>query len=282
MTRAVRVTVAAFLAAAPLPAQTMRSYTVGRPAANPPAVMRATLEFGAGRVVVRAGGHDALYDAQLRYDADRFTPFHRYEPRTGTLRLGLESVGRAGIRVTSRSQLEQVARFTLSPTVPLELETSLGASEALLDLGGLTLNRLAVRAGATRGTVDFSSPTRGTCREATLALGAGELMVMHLANAGCGTIRIEGGMGRAVLDLGGEWRRDARIEAELAMGTLVLRIPRGTGVEVTAQRFLSRFALDGLTREGEGWRTAGFLDAARKVTVDLKANVAGFEIEWID
>lgn len=274
---------AVLLAAGPaLAAQTMRSYAAGGPSANPPAVLRTVLEFGAGRVVVRAGTGPSLYDAQLRYDADRFTPVHRYEPRTGALRLGLESVGRAGIRVTSRSQLEQVARFELSPRVPLELEASLGASEALLDLGGLTLQRLAVRAGATRGTIDFSTPTRGTCREFALALGAGELLALRLANAGCELVRIEGGVGRALLDLGGTWRRDLRVESKLSMGSLVVRIPRGTGVEVTAQKFLSRFAMEGLTRDGDAWRTAGFAQAARKVTLDLQANVAGFEIEWID
>jgi hypothetical protein len=282
VTRSLGLAAALVAAAAPLGAQTMRSYVAGRPASAPPTVLRATLEFGAGRVVVRAGSEGTLYGAQFRYDADRFTPVHRYEPRTGTLRLGLESVGRAGIRVTSRSHLEQVARFELSPRVPLELETSLGSSEAILDLGNLTLERLAVRAGATRGTIDFSLPTQGNCREATFALGAGELVAMRLANAGCAAIRIEGGVGRTVLDLSGTWRRDVRIEAELAMGTLVVRIPRGTGVEVTAQRFLARFAMDGLEKDGDAWRTPGFAAARHKVALDLQTNVAGFEIEWLD
>jgi hypothetical protein len=73
-----------------------------------------------------------------------------------------------------------------------------------------------------------------------------------------------------------------RIEAELAMGTLVVRIPRGTGVEVTAQRFLARFAMDGLEKDGDAWRTPGFAAARHKVALDLQTNVAGFEIEWLD
>lgn len=270
------------LTPAAISGQSMRNYSVGRPVAEGQPMLRATLEFGAGRVLVRAGEAGALYDARLRYDADRFTPVHHYEPRTGTLRMGLESIGRGGLRVTSRSQLDQVARFEFSPTVPLHLEASLGASEAILDLGGLTLDAITVRAGATRGTLDFSTPARGTCREAKLALGAGELMVLRLANAGCSLVRLEGGVGRATLDLSGQWVRDLRVETELAMGAMTVRIPRGTGVEVTAQRFLTRFSLDGLERAGTSWRTPGFADARHKVTIDLKANVAGFEIEWQD
>jgi hypothetical protein len=275
--------VCALVLATPLTAQTMRNYSAGRPVAEssqPP--LRALLEFGAGRVLVRASTGSALYDAKLRYDAERFTPVHQYQPRTGTLRLGLESVGRAGFRVTSRSDLEQVARFEFAPNVPLSLEAALGASEAVLDLGGLTLNELHVRSGATRGTVDFTSPTQGTCRQAVFAVGAAELMAMHLANAGCERVRVEGGMGRAVLDFSGTWRRSVRIEAALAMGSLTVRVPRNVAVQVSAQRFLTRLDVKGLERDGDVWRTPGFAEATRTLSLELKATVSGMDIEWID
>lgn len=273
----------ALLCVAPLPAQTMRNYAAGRPvaeAAQPP--LRTLLEFGAGRVLVRASTGSALYDVKLRYDAERFTPVHQYQPRTGMLRLGLESIGRAGFRVTSRNHLEQVARFEFAPDVPLSLEAALGASEAVLDLGDLTLTELYVRSGATRGTVDFTAPTRGECRQALFAVGAAELMAMRLANAGCERVRVEGGMGRAVLDFSGIWRRNVRIEAALAMGSLTLRIPRDVAVQISAERFLTRLDVKGLERDGNVWRTPGFANATRKLSLELKASVSGMEIEWID
>lgn len=281
--RAALLAAALAVAATPaLAAQTMRTYGASRPlkGAQPP--LRTTLEFGAGRVVVRAGPGTDLYDVGLRYDADRYTPVHRYDPRTGILQLGLQSVGGGGIRVTSRSQLEQVARFEFAPTVPLLLQANLGASEAVIDLGGLTLVEVAVRSGATRGTVDVSRPTRGECREALFSVGAAELVAMRLANAGCAEVRVEGGVGRAVLDFTGTWRRDVRVTAELSMGTLTLRVPRGTGVRVSADRFLTRFDLEGFGRSGNDWTTPGFAEAEHKLTVELKTNVAGFEVEWVD
>lgn len=277
------VVVGAILLSAPLHAQTMRNYSVGRPvagASQPP--LRALLEFGAGRVLVRASTGSALYDARIRYDAERFTPIHQYEPRTGALRLGLESVGRAGIRVTSRNDLEQVARFEFAPAIPLSLEAALGASEAVLDLGGLTLNDLHVRSGATRGTVDFTSPTLGSCRQAVFTVGAAELMAIRMANAGCQRVRVEGGMGRAVLDFSGTWRTNVTIEAALAMGSLTLRVPRSVGVQISAERFLTRLDVEGLVREGNNWRTPDFAGAERKVSLELKASVSGMDIEWID
>jgi hypothetical protein len=73
-----------------------------------------------------------------------------------------------------------------------------------------------------------------------------------------------------------------QVEATLAMGSLTLRIPRGVGVQVTAERFLTRLAIDGLVRDGDRWRTPGFVEADRKLSLELKASVSGIEIEWID
>ncbi len=269
--------------ASALPAQAMRSFSASRPArAGDPALLRTTLDFGAGRVVLRAGAPDQLYRMQLRYDAERFAPIHDYEPAVGSLHLGLEQQGRGGIRVTSRAQLEQVARFEFAPQVPLELTANLGASEATLDLGDLTIAALLVRSGATRGMVDFSQPTRGECRGATFAVGATELSVMHLANAGCAEVRVEGGVGRAILDFGGSWRRSPKVAVSLAMGTLTLRVPRGTGVRIRGDKVLTSIAGEGLARAGDTWSTAEFAKAARTLDVELKTSVAGVELDWID
>ncbi len=268
--------------AAPLTGQTLRSYTASRSLSGAQPPLRTTLDFGAGRVVVRAGDSGTLYDVRLRYDAERYTPIHSYDQRTGILHLGVQSMGGGGLRVTSRGQLEQVARFEFAPGVPLFLDANLGASEAVLELGGLTLVQLAVHSGATRGTIDFSRPTLGECREADFGVGAAELVALQLANAGCAEVRVEGGVGRAVLDFSGRWRRNVRVIGQLSMGTLTLRLPKGTGLRITAQRFLTRLPTDGLERVGNGWRTPGYTDAARKVDLELTTNVAGVEVEWIE
>lgn len=262
-------------------AQTMRAFTASR-AVGRERQLRATLEFGAGQLRLAPASTGQLYRMQLRYDAERYTPVQQYEPRTGILRLGLESVGKSGVRVSSRNQLAQTIDVGFSATVPLALTANLGASDAELDLGGLTLTEFTLRSGATRGTVDFSAPTRGTCRSATFSVGATEITVLHLANAACGEVRIDGGVGRASLDFGGQWRRNARVVIELAMGSVTLRIPRGTGVRLVTERFLSPIDAEGLEKQGKTWTTPGFDAAARKVDVELKTAMAGVKIEWID
>lgn len=266
-----------------LSAQSMRSYSASRPVADSGVPLRATLDFGSGRVVVRAGNPLVLYAATMDYDADRYTPVQRYDPRTGILHLGLTSIGRGGLRVTSRQHLQQAARFEFAPGVPLNLEANLGASEAHLDLGGLALHELSVRAGASRSTIDFTKPSEVRCERAWFISGASELQVRRLANAGCREIQIEGGAGSTTVDFSGTWSTDAHITATQTVGTLTLRVPRGVGVRLNASgRFLSRLTFEGLTRSGDSWQSANFASAAHHLTIDLTTNVADVTLEWID
>jgi hypothetical protein len=270
----------AAVTASPLAAQTMRSVATSRPVGGE-RIVHATIEFGAGAVHVGPAAGTDLYRMQLRYDADRNAPVHRYDARTGILRLGLQGNGGAGLRVTSRAQLAQRANFDFSPTVPMALEANLGSSDAMLDLGGMTIVSLVVRGGASRSTVTFATPNLGECSRADFTLGASELDVTGLANAGCTEIRVDGGVGKAELSFDGTWRRDLTASVSLAMGGLTLRIPRGTGVRLVASRFLASLDADGFTRAGDTWTTPGFDQAARKLTVTLNASAAGVTVAWL-
>src|SRR6185436_10047811 len=97
----------------------------------------------------------------------------------------VEGTGSGGIRVSSGRALPQQALVELSATVDLTLDASIGAAESTLDLGGLRLSGLELKTGASRTTIDFATPTVGTCRLASISSGAGELSVTRAGNSGC-------------------------------------------------------------------------------------------------
>ena len=59
----------ATVVAAPVAAQSMRSYTVARPVPAAPVPLRATVDFGAGRVAIRAGDPGQLALGSRRVEA---------------------------------------------------------------------------------------------------------------------------------------------------------------------------------------------------------------------
>lgn len=280
---AITAIVAVILIATPCHAsQQMRDYSAQRPVhgAQPP--LRATITFGSGRAVIRAGTSDRLYLARMHYDSDRFAPVQHYDYRTGLLKVGLDAIGGMGIRVTSSKHLAQHGKFEFSPDVPLRLEADLDAGSSLIDLGGLNLVDVTLRSGVADNRIDVSKPTTGRCESARFFVGGGELIVNRLANANCDNVELRGGAGRVELDFGGEWRRDIEVTAALTMGTLTLRVPEGVGLRITANdRFLSRLSSIGLVRNGSVWESPRYAAARHHVDVDLTASLADVRVERI-
>jgi hypothetical protein len=277
----IAVTSSVAIGASPLAAQTMRTMSVSRPMGGE-RMLRVTLDYTGGSLIVAPASDGALYGLQLRYDADRSAPINRYDARTGILHIGLTPSGGAALRVADPASSAQRARITVSPNLPLVFDADLGGSEAAIDLGGTMLSEIDIHANATHSSVDFSRPTRGNCRRATFTVGAADIDVHHLAAAGCTSVRVEGGAGGATLRFDGEWRSNATLDVDLSMGRLTLVMVRGTGLRVTGQRFLAPLSRNGLVAAGDGWMTPGFGHAAHTLDVNLKASLVGIDVQWVD
>lgn len=265
--------------AAPTAAQTLRDYDYTRMVRGERS-LRATVQFAAGRLILRPGSADRLYGFTLEYDAERFRPIGSYDAAAGAVRLGVESVGGGGVRVGSRSALPQTALVELSPGVDLALELSIGAAEGTLELGGLRLTGLDVKNGASQTTVRFDRPNPGRCRSASVSSGAGELTMTGLGNSGCAEWRVQGGVGAVSLDLGGAWPAAGHLSLEMALGGLTLLVPKGLGLRVTMNGFLADFDATGFTKSGKVYTSAGYERAARRVDVQVNSAMGGVKVEW--
>jgi hypothetical protein len=242
----------------------------------------AQLEFAAGMLKVTPGRQAELYRMQLSYDAERYVPLSQYEGSASTVRLGVESAGRAGLRVVSRNQLRQKALVELSPRADLALDLNLGAGEADVDLGGLRINRVRVETGASRATVRFSAPNRTRCETAVFAAGAADLAVYRLGNSRCEKVRVEGGVGKVTLDFGGSWTATQKADLSLSVGELRLRLPRRAPVRIRMDKFLSSFEPEGLIRRGDSWVTRNFDPEQPHLDIGLTCSVGAVRLEWVN
>ena len=269
----------ALLTASNATAQVMRDYEAARPVRGE-RMINVSLEFAAGGLRLMPGPAGTLYRLESRYDTERFSPVSVYDSKTGRLTLGLRSTGAAGIRVTSRKQLDQHATVWLSPEVELGLEMTLGAAESRIDLGGLRLRDLLLRTGGSRTRVVFSRPGIGACREVVLEAGAGELVVDRFANAGCRRLRLNGGVGLVTIDFGGQQASPIAAELGMTMGELTLRLPKGAGVRLTLDRFLASFQPAGFTRQGEQFVTPDYETSVRRIDLRVSSSVGAVKVEW--
>ncbi len=269
------------LLAGSVAAQEMRRYTVERQT-HGETQLRVTLELAAGGLRLAPRPDDQLYRMELLYDSRRFVPRSDYDAATGHVTLGLRSIGSGGLRVSSAKQLEQTTAVWLNPGRDLALTAELDAVNAQLELGGLRLAALALKNGGSRTVARFSTPNRIRCGQADLRTGAAEFKVLGLGNSRCNIVRFYGGVGAVTLDFSGEWTNDMRLEATMAAGTLQLRLPRGLGVKLTSDNFLSLVAQPGMAKQDDAWLSEGYQDAARHLDIHLKTSLGGVSIEWLD
>jgi hypothetical protein len=242
----------------------------------------ARLDYAAGALRLAAGRPTELYRMDVLYDGERYVPVSDFDAARGGVALGLHASGDGGLRVVSKGQLRQTAAVTFSPRVDLALDVTLGAVDGDLELGGLRLTDLDLKAGASRATVRFSQPNAMRCRAATLSAGAAELSVLGLGNSRCDRIAFEGGVGRVTLDFGGAWTSSATVDVKMALGEVALRLPRQVGVRITMDKFLATFEPQGLVRRGKSYLSPGYDQAARHLDIDVTTAMGGVTVDWLE
>jgi hypothetical protein len=281
MLRAAMLALALSLGAGSASAQDMRAFSTFRQL-HGETRLQVELDYLAGGLRVAPGRESELYRMDASYDADRYVPNSDYDAARGAVSLGLRPAGHGGLRVVSKRQLRQDANVAFSPAVDLDLDITLGAVDADLELGGLSLAALTMQAGASQAVVRFSQPNRSRCRSAQITAGAAEVTMLGLGNSRCDRIDFEGGMGKVTLDFEGAWTSSSQAAIKMAMGELTLRLPRRVGVRIALDRFLASFDPAGLERVGNGFQSAGYDRAERRLDIDVTTAVGGVRVEWAD
>lgn len=263
------------LGPAPAEAQSWRTVTMSRQAGGSDNV-DVTVRYGAGRLRVGTADPGLLYRMRLHYDEELFEPVADYRP--GRLELGVDAVS-DHINIRDRDDAGELELY-LGRDVPMDLNLEFGAVRANLDLGGLSLTGLKLVTGAAEARLDISRPNPSSVDRAEIHVGAAEFTADRLGNLNARRIEVKAGVGDVTLDFGGEWRRDARVKVDMALGALELRFPRGLGVHLVKDSFLTALDAQEMVKRGDDWYSLDWETADRKITVEVDAAFGGIDVVW--
>jgi hypothetical protein len=241
------------------------------------APISAHIDYAAGKLELRPAAGALLYHASVRYDATRTEPFTRFDTLSRILSLGVH-LRDLHIENGEKESDAGSMHAELSPRVPVDLTVDLGAVEADMQLGGLRVADLTLHCGAADVTSHFDQPNRATLRQITLQVGAAQVKMMDLANAGVSRINAEIGAGSLTLDLTGALAHDVDVTASLALGGITVNVAPDDGVFVDESSLLGGFDKDGFVKRADGWYSANYDAAARHVRVRLRAFLGGLKI----
>ncbi len=162
-------------------------------------------------------------------------------------------------------------RLSLGASRAFRLELDTGASDVDLDLTGLPLRGLSLRAGAGAVDVRVAAPNPVDADEVRLQVGAGGLDAVGLGNLAAARLRVDGGAANLSLGLTGELRRHLAVRISAGMSAVRVVLPGDRPARISATSTLgSRELGDGfVTRDGAVHTTA-----PGEPVIDLEANVA--------
>ncbi len=240
--------------------------------------VEVNVEYGTGRLSVGPAEAGVLYRMQLEYDEDAFEPLAEYQG--SLLRIGTEGLGRR-IRLGSDRTAGEM-ELALSRDVAMDLGMDFGAVRADIDLGGIPLTRLEIATGASETLVDISEPNPETMSRASMDVGAAEFTVRNLGNFNTQEIEIDAGVGDIELGFAGDWRQNARVSVDMGLGSLVLRFPRGLGVRLETDTFLTSLDPQGLVKRGDEYYSLDYDESEYQITVDVDAAFGSIRVEWVD
>ena len=258
-------------------AQNRRTVTMSRQVENEQN-LEVTVRYGAGRFSVGPAEAGVLYHMQIEYDEDVFRPLAEYQGNS--LRIGTESLGRRLRFGRDRGAGEM--ELALSRDVAMDLNMDFGAVRADIDLGGIRLTRLEINTGASQTQIDISEPNSEAMSRASMDVGAAEFTVRNLGNLNTEVIEIDAGIGEIDLGFNGDWRQNARVSVDMGLGSLVLRFPRGLGVRLVKDTFLTSLDSEGLVKRGDVYYSLDYDDAEYQITVDVDAAFGSIRVAWVN
>jgi hypothetical protein len=229
-----------------------------------PLVLR--LELGACKLRVTPGAGDPWVEGTYSDPTDDLPPRLDVDRGRVTLRQDRTFGGTVGLLRGSPT-----CELRLGTDRPFRLELDTGASEVDLDLSGVRLDGLQVRAGAGKVTIAVHRPNPVEMDEVSVRMGAGALEASGLGNLAAARLRAETGAAGVVLDLRGELRRHLEARISAGMSGLRVTVPDDRPVRITSETTL------GSTDLGDGFLTrAGATHTAvdGEPIIDLHASVA--------
>jgi hypothetical protein len=242
--------------------------------------LRVRVDYTVGALSIGSTTDSILYRSRLRYDADRFEPVRTFDLASNTLRMGVRGDADVPLRIGGGSE-EGTLALDLTRSHPVDLDIDLGATNAVIDLSGIAVSRLAINSGASEITLLFGSANPIAMQELSIDAGVARLEIQKLGNANAERVRITGSAASVDLDLNGAWQGDRELQVALTFGAATIRVPRGTAVSVKHSRVLGTFDSAGLTQRNGVHVSDDWDTAEKRLIVDARTTFGTLSLQWI-
>jgi len=200
------------------------------PGAEAPKAGKIVLDISMCRFSVEPGPAGHPIRVEGRYDTSSFELEQDYsvdERGEWTYNLSFGRRGFGALFVKHEGSANHV-RLIVPRDTPIVLEGTVGVGESEIELGGLWLLDVDLGLGVGEHELSFGEPLLAPLDRLRIDGSIGESRIVGVGNASPAAVEIDHSIGELLVDLRGEWVRDARVETRCGIGSCRLRMPRGS------------------------------------------------------
>lgn len=265
----------------PLPAQENRTGSILTTEQS----MRVKIIGGYGNVFLRACGNDQAFTIEERGNSNDPTFHASYKLRgeAGILVIRLakdDDIDALSCLLSTKK--EKTWMIELTDRVPMDLDVSLGAGEADLDLTGLRLRNLKLETGAGTTSIRVDEPNRERIKSVVLSAGVGTCRTQGLGNLQFESLNFDGGIGTYILDCSGALLNESRLNADIGLGSLVIFLPDGIGARAHCDdSWFSSTSLNNFKKKkGSKYETVNYETVGTRLNMDINSGIGSVDVQW--
>jgi len=231
------------------------------------------LEFLAGELKLAPGASGYLASGTATFNAADFEPKVEAAETSYTLRQGdLKIEGIPNFQDDVKNEWDlQIAN------TPMSLNIEAGAYKGSFELGGLSLEKLAISEGGSDLTGTFSEQNQVEMSSFTISTGGSKIELKGLANANFEQMTFKSGAGDYTLSFDGNLQRDASVMIDSGISTVNIIVPAGVNAQVTFDGGLSTVNAEG------GWEQNGDIytisGSGPTITITVKMGVGTLNLK---
>ena len=238
------------------------------------AVTDVVLGMGAGKLTVQPGA-DGLASGLISYNVPAWKPVVTRTDSSLTIKQG-STKGLPGVG----SDIVNDWNLKLG-SPPLRLTVTAGAYEGSYDLGGLSLQKLSIKDGASKSNVTFSAPNLSQMESLTYDTGASSVTMTGLGDANFKKLDFKGGAGSFTLDFSGQLRTSGAANITAGVGTVHIIVPSATAAKVQVKGALSSVTHEGawvITNKTYATPAAGGGQQGKLLTITVDMSVGSLTL----
>lgn len=173
-------------------------------------------------------------------------------------------------------------KLSLTDSIPLKLNISVGSSTSDFDLTGLKLKELKMNIGACNSKVIFSKPNPTRLKHMHVSTGASQLTLSGLGFANFDVMTFKGGVTDVTMDFEGDLNRKSKVDVRIDAGNLTIYIPKNLAVKLQhTSHFFSNVTLpDDFTESNGFYYSKNYGKTSGTLIMYLKSGAGSVNMSW--